>query len=113
MISFFPSREVALSIGSFSLHWYGLLYFAAFVVAWYLLPRLQKYRGLNLSSDEWSSILSWAVVGVIVGGRLGFVLFYEPSYYLSHPLEIFAVWKGGMASHGGFIGVALAMFWAL
>jgi phosphatidylglycerol:prolipoprotein diacylglycerol transferase len=113
MIDLFPTREIALQIGSFSVHWYGLMYFAAFIVAWYLLPRLQKYRDINLTSEEWSSILSWAVVGVIVGGRLGFVLFYGPSYYLAHPLEIFAVWKGGMASHGGFIGVTLAMMWAL
>ncbi len=113
MIDLFPTREVALQIGSFHIYWYGMMYFSAFIVAWHLLPRLQKYRNITLSSEEWSNILSWAVVGVIVGGRLGFVLFYEPAYYLSHPLEIFAVWKGGMASHGGFIGVSLAMMWAL
>ncbi len=113
MITFFPSRMVALEIAGFGIHWYGLLYFAAFVVAWFLLPRLQKYRSLSLSMDEWSSIISAAVIGVILGGRLGYVLFYAPLYYLQHPLEIFEVWKGGMASHGGFIGVALALYYVL
>lgn len=113
MIDFFPSRVIAVEILGFNVHWYGLLYFAGFVIAWVLLPRLQRERELSLSSDEWSRLISWIVVGVIVGGRLGYVLFYDPWYYLSNPLEIFAVWKGGMASHGGFIGVTLAMLWAL
>jgi phosphatidylglycerol---prolipoprotein diacylglyceryl transferase len=113
MIEFFPSRTVAVEIGGFGIHWYGLLYFAAFMLAAWLLPRLQKHRGLSLTQDEWSSILMWGVVGVIVGGRLGYVLFYQPSYYLSHLFEVIAVWNGGMSSHGGFIGVVLAMFWAL
>lgn len=113
MIQLFPSRQVALELFGFGIHWYGLLYFAAFVIAWFLLPRLQKYRGLQYSSEDWSNILSWAVVGVIVGGRLGYVLFYNPVYFLQHPLEIFAVWQGGMSSHGGFIGVALALAWIM
>lgn len=110
MISFFPSRAVALQLFGFSVHWYGIMYFLAFLVAWYLVPRLQKKRGLSFSADEWSGLLTAAVLGVIIGGRLGFVLFYEPAYFLMHPLKVFAVWEGGMASHGGFIGVTLAMY---
>ncbi|UPA22182.1 prolipoprotein diacylglyceryl transferase [Candidatus Peribacteria bacterium] len=113
MISFFPSRTVALELFGFGIHWYGLLYFAAFVLAWFLVPHLQKYRQLTLSADNWSSLISAAVIGVIVGGRLGYVFFYAPSYYLENPLQIFAVWNGGMASHGGFIGVAIAMLFVL
>ncbi len=113
MISLFPSRTVAIDLFGFGVHWYGLMYFAAFIIAWFLVPRLQTYRHLHLNSDEWSSLLSAAVIGVIVGGRLGYVLFYAPSYYVQHPLEIFAVWQGGMASHGGFIGVAVAMLFVL
>lgn len=113
MIAFFPSRAIALTVGSFSIHWYGLLYLCGFLLAWILIPRLQKFRGLSITRDEWGSILSAAVVGVIVGGRLGFVLFYEPVYFLSHPWEILMVWKGGMASHGGFIGVTVALLWTL
>lgn len=113
MFALFPSRTVALVLFGFPVHWYGLLYFAGFLIGWWMLPKLQKLRNLNLSADELSSILSAAVVGVIVGGRLGYVLFYAPTYYLRHPLEIFAVWNGGMASHGGFIGVALVLWYVL
>jgi phosphatidylglycerol:prolipoprotein diacylglycerol transferase len=112
MLSFFPSRTVALSLFGFDLHWYGLLYLAAFLVAYVLLPRLQRYRDVTLSRDAWSDILSWGILGVLLGGRLGYVLFYDPAYFLAHPLEIFAVWQGGMSSHGGFIGVILSMLYS-
>ena len=113
MIAFFPSRTVALELFGFSVHWYGLLYLAGFLLAWALLPKLQKYRQLSLSADDWSGLLSAAVLGVIVGGRLGFVLFYEPAYFVAHPIEIFQVWHGGMSSHGGFLGVTVALLIAL
>lgn len=113
MIAFFPSRTVAIEFFGFGIHWYGLLYFAGFIIGWFLVPYLQKYRNLHLTADHWSSILSAAVIGVIVGGRLGYVLFYAPVYYLQHLLEIFAVWNGGMASHGGFIGVTVALLFVL
>lgn len=109
MIQFFPSRTVAFVLFHFPVHWYGLLYLLGFLIAWWLLPRLQRLRGLSLSHDEWSGILSASVLGVLIGGRLGFVLLYQPAYYFSHPAEIFAVWQGGMSSHGGFIGVAVAL----
>lgn len=113
MLSFFPSRTVAIEFFGFPIRWYGLLYLAGFLLAWWLLPRLQRYRGLLLTREEWERLLGFAVFGVIVGGRLGFVLLYEPTYFLAHPLKIFAVWEGGMASHGGFLGVAVALFLAL
>ncbi len=113
MIDLFPSRAVALDLFGWQVHWYGLLYLAAFLLAWFLVPRLQHFRSLQLSSDEWSRMLSWAVVGVIVGGRIGYVLFYAAAYYIAHPLQIVAVWQGGMSSHGGMIGVAVAIGWAL
>jgi phosphatidylglycerol---prolipoprotein diacylglyceryl transferase len=113
MIHFFPSRPVFVELLGFSVHWYGLMYLLAFLIAWYLLPRLQKLRGLCLSTDEWASVLSYAIIGVIAGGRLGYVLLYDPVYFARHPLEIFAVWHGGMSSHGGFIGVTLALLYAL
>lgn len=110
MIEFFPARAVALSLFGFAIHWYGLLYLAGFVLGYVLLPRLQKYRGLTLTKDQWSDILTWSVVGVLAGGRLGYVLLYDPFEYLRNPLEILMVWHGGMASHGGFIGVILVLF---
>ena len=113
MIELFPSRPVALALFGFEIHWYGLLYLAGFLIAAYLLPRLQRYRKLDLSRDTWAALLSWSVVGVIIGGRLGYVFFYEPSYFLVHPLQMFAVWQGGMSFHGGLIGVILVLlFWS-
>ncbi len=113
MIAFFPSRIVALQIGSFQVHWYGIMYLLSFILAYVLLPILQRYRKLILTRDQWSTILSWGIIGVIVGGRLGYILFYEPVYYFQHPEKILAVWEGGMASHGGFIGVSLAMWYVM
>jgi phosphatidylglycerol---prolipoprotein diacylglyceryl transferase len=113
LFDIFPSRTIAFIILGFPVHWYGLLYFAAFLIGWFLIGRLQKYRSLNLTADELSSVLTATVIGVILGGRLGYILFYNPWYYLQNPLDIFAVWKGGMASHGGFIGVAVALLYVL
>lgn len=112
MIDFLPSREVVITLGSWSVRWYGLLYVVAFWQTWYFLPRLQKYRALTLARDQWTYILSWAAVGVIAGGRLGYILFYHPYHYWQHPLEIFYLWQGGMSSHGGFIGVGVAVWLA-
>jgi phosphatidylglycerol:prolipoprotein diacylglycerol transferase len=109
-MEFFPTRQVALSIGPLAIHWYGLLYLVAFLLAWYLIPRLGKYRNLTLSKEQVSSLMSYAILGTLIGGRLGYVLFYGAEYFGEHPLEILAVWKGGMSSHGGFIGVMLALF---
>ncbi|MBI3331962.1 prolipoprotein diacylglyceryl transferase [Candidatus Peregrinibacteria bacterium] len=111
MISFFPSRPVALELFGFAIHWYGLMYLLAFLLALFLLPRLQKERGLHLSREDWASVVSVTVLGVIIGGRLGYVLFYEPAYYSIRPLQILMVWKGGMSSHGGFLGVAIGLFY--
>ncbi|PIR52834.1 prolipoprotein diacylglyceryl transferase [Candidatus Peregrinibacteria bacterium CG10_big_fil_rev_8_21_14_0_10_49_10] len=107
MIHFFPTRRVALEVFGFSIYWYGLLYLVSFLMAYKLLPRLQKYRGFRLTQEDWSAYLSWAVMGVLVGGRLGYVLFYAPHLLADNPLEIVKVWHGGMSSHGGFIGVLL------
>ena len=105
---------VALSLGPLSVHWYGLMYLLAFLQFWWL----GRYRILNhpqLSQAGWTvrqldDLLFYGVLGVIVGGRLGQVLFYEPEYYLANPLQILAVWRGGMSFHGGFLGVLIAMW---
>jgi phosphatidylglycerol---prolipoprotein diacylglyceryl transferase len=110
MFRIFPSREVAAEIFGFAVHWYGVMYLLAFVLAAVLIPHIQRYRNLHLSRDDWFTILSSSIVGVIVGGRLGYVFFYEPHYFAEYPEKIFAVWEGGMSSHGGFVGVALALF---
>lgn len=104
---------VALSLGPLSIRWYGLMYLVAFI-AFYLLGRHRIRQGKAASDgtpwseEELDDLLFWGVLGVVLGGRLGQVLFYEPAYYFSHPLEIVAVWKGGMSFHGGFLGVLIA-----
>ncbi|MBA3033190.1 MAG: prolipoprotein diacylglyceryl transferase [Gammaproteobacteria bacterium] len=101
---------IALSLGPLAVRWYGLMYLAGFI-AFLLLGRrraaTQPWHGLKPAALD--DLLFYGVLGVIIGGRLGQVLFYEPTYYLAHPLEILAVWKGGMSFHGGFLGVLAAM----
>lgn len=108
MIELFPSREIFLTIGSVSLHWYGLMYFLGFMLGGWLVPHVQRYRGLTLTRSQVDMLIVYVVLGVIVGGRLGYVLFWQPEFYVERPLLIFAVWQGGMSSHGGMIGTALA-----
>ncbi|MDR0576499.1 MAG: prolipoprotein diacylglyceryl transferase [Candidatus Accumulibacter sp.] len=104
---------VALQIGPLAVRWYGLMYLLAFAQFWWLGRRRLSAQpwlaGAGWTVAEIEDILFCGVVGVIVGGRLGEALFYAPAYYLHHPLEVFAVWKGGMSFHGGFLGVLLAM----
>ena len=100
---------VVFSVGPVAVRWYGLMYLAAFAAFWWLgLARIRA--GLApLTRIQFDDLLFGGILGVILGGRLGYVLFYKPAYYLSHPLEIFAIWQGGMSFHGGFLGVLLAM----
>lgn len=104
---------VALSIGPLSIRWYGLMYLAAFVqFIWLGRMRIKAHPGF-ITPEQLDDLLFYGMLGVIIGGRLGQVLFYEPAYFAAHPLEIFAVWKGGMSFHGGFIGVLVgALLWA-
>ncbi|HQR21563.1 MAG TPA: prolipoprotein diacylglyceryl transferase [Burkholderiaceae bacterium] len=103
---------VAFSIGPVSVRWYGLMYLLGFALFLVLGKLRSRDPWRDMSSQDVDDMLFYGMVGVIVGGRLGHVVFYGPlMYYLSNPLEIFAVWKGGMASHGGIIGVIVAMWW--
>lgn len=101
---------VAISIGPLSIHWYGLMYLLGFLLfillGRYRIKRNPQTMFTNTLLDD---ALFYGVLGVILGGRLGHVLFYQFSYYLQHPLEIFAIWQGGMSFHGGFLGVVVAM----
>jgi len=101
---------VALAFGPVAVRWYGLMYLLAFVAFLWLGKRraaTQPWHGL--APRHIDDLLFYGVLGVVIGGRLGQVLFYEPGYYLAHPLEVLAVWKGGMSFHGGFLGVLVAM----
>jgi len=103
---------VALQLGPLSVRWYGLMYVLAFA-GFYLLGRLRMAQRpeTGWTPRELDDLLFWGVLGVVIGGRLGQVLFYEPDYYLANPAEIIAVWRGGMSFHGGLIGVLLVMLW--
>ena len=103
---------IAFSVGPLAVRWYGLMYLVGFAAGWWLgLRRIGK--GLApVTRAQFDDLVFLAVLGVILGGRLGYVLFYKPAYYASHPLEIFAVWQGGMSFHGGLLGVMLAMSFA-
>lgn len=118
MLMYPQINPVALQLGPVAIHWYGLTYLAAFAL-FVILGRLrlkhEPYASIA-GPGAWTrrdveDILFLGVLGVIVGGRLGYCLFYKPGYYLSHPLEIFAIWQGGMSFHGGLLGVVVAMFW--
>ena len=111
-------NPVALQLGPLAIHWYGITYLVAFALFMFLgLRRLrhEPYASFQ-GAQAWSrrdveDILFLGVMGVVIGGRLGYCLFYKPGYYLSHPLEIFFVWQGGMSFHGGMLGVVGSMLW--
>lgn len=107
---------IAIAIGPLAIRWYGIMYLIAFAL-FIVLGRI-RIRQAHMASAGWTTadledMLTYGVLGVIIGGRLGEVLFYHPDYYLQHPQEILAVWNGGMSFHGGFLGVLAAMgIWA-
>jgi phosphatidylglycerol:prolipoprotein diacylglycerol transferase len=101
---------IAIHIGNFGIHWYGIMYLAGFMA----FLTLGKWRATHQTWRGWSiemvdDALFYGALGVIFGGRFGYVLFYQASYFIEHPLEVLQVWQGGMSFHGGFLGVLLAM----
>lgn len=96
-----------------ALRWYALAYIAGLLIGWRLVLRAIKSPRLwvdapPLNAEQLDRLLTWIILGVVIGGRLGFVLFYQPGYYLTHPADILRVWEGGMSFHGGFLGVVAA-----
>jgi phosphatidylglycerol:prolipoprotein diacylglycerol transferase len=100
---------VAFSIGPLAVRWYGLMYLAGFAAAWWLGVTRINHNRAPITRKQFDDLLFLAILGVILGGRLGYVLFYKPGHYFAHPLEIFAIWQGGMSFHGGLLGVMIAM----
>lgn len=95
-------------IGSFAVRWYGLLFASAFLFSYMIMNRI--FRNENLSQEVLDRLTVYMAIGVVAGARLGHCLFYEPSYYLSNPVEILKIWKGGLASHGAAIGILIALW---
>jgi phosphatidylglycerol:prolipoprotein diacylglycerol transferase len=103
---------IAFSIGPLAVRWYGLMYLTGFAIGWYLGLRRINRGFVPVTRAQFDDLLFLAILGVILGGRLGYVLFYKPAHYAAHPLEIFAIWQGGMSFHGGLLGVMAAMAFA-
>ncbi|MEO1089990.1 MAG: prolipoprotein diacylglyceryl transferase [Pseudomonadota bacterium] len=105
----FPNVDpVLIELGPFALRWYALAYIVGLLFGWRYLRWVVRRPGWRLTPEAIDDLLFYATLGVVLGGRLGFVLFYNFDYYLSHPLQIFAVWQGGMSFHGGLLGVIVA-----
>ncbi|WP_312439971.1 prolipoprotein diacylglyceryl transferase [Janthinobacterium sp.] len=106
-------NPIAIQIGPLAVHWYGLMYvlaFALFIALGRVRIRQPHIAALGWKKEDLDDMLFYGMLGVVIGGRLGEVLFYRPEYFFHNPLEIFMVWHGGMSFHGGFLGVILAMY---
>ncbi len=103
-------NPVLFTIGPFAIKYYGLVYALGFILAYVLLRYAVKKGRIKLTYDAIDSYLLWLIVGVVVGARLFEIIFYEPSYYFSHPLAMFMIWNGGMSFHGGLAGVILVTY---
>ncbi len=102
-------NPVAVAFGPIAIRWYALAYITALVLGWRLMRRLARQSPPVATGEQVDDFLTWATLGVVLGGRLGYVLFYQPGLYFAHPAEILKVWQGGMSFHGGALGVTVAL----
>ena len=103
---------IAFSIGPVAVHWYGIMYLLGFGAAWWLgNRRIAAGRLPGVNADAFSDLLFYAMIGVVLGGRIGYMLFYTPGAFLDNPALLFRVWEGGMSFHGGLVGVLIASLW--
>jgi len=111
MILIQPSIDpVILSLGAFEIRWYSIAYVLAFVIGSFLIKKLNHTSLKQLTSQQIDNFFIWAIIGVIVGGRLGYVLFYQFNLFLNEPLYVFKIWTGGMSFHGGLVGMICSIF---
>lgn len=103
--------RVALQLGPLEIRWYSLAYISGILIGWWYIRRMLKQPGAPMAARHADDLVFYATLGVILGGRLGYVLFYNLTYYIANPLKIFALWDGGMSFHGGVIGVTVAIWW--
>ncbi|MEO1820097.1 prolipoprotein diacylglyceryl transferase [Pseudomonas sp.] len=111
MLTYPQIDPVAVAIGPLQIHWYGLMYLIGIGGAWWLAKRRLADFDPTWSKETLSDLVFWVALGVIAGGRLGYVLFYDLGAYISNPVLILEIWKGGMSFHGGLLGVLLALLW--
>jgi phosphatidylglycerol:prolipoprotein diacylglycerol transferase len=103
--------KIAVDFGRFELRWYSLAYLAGILVGWWYLLKLLAQPGAPMARRHADDMVFYATLGIILGGRLGYVVFYKPLTYIAHPIEIVKLWDGGMSFHGGVIGVSLGILW--
>lgn len=101
---------IAVSVGPLNIHWYGIMYLCAFASAWWLAMHRAKAPHAVINQAQVENLITYGAFGVILGGRLGYVVFYNFDYWMSDPLWLFRIWEGGMSFHGGLVGVLIAMF---
>jgi len=105
----FPEIDpILITLGPIAIRWYGLAYVAGLLFGWWYLIRLARFEPKVMEPEEAGDFLTWAVLGVVLGGRLGYVFFYQPGLFLANPVAILTLWEGGMSFHGGFLGVVVA-----
>lgn len=109
MLTFPLIDPVAFSLGPLKVHWYGLMYLFGFVAAWLLARWRVKHYQLDWTNEQVSDLIFYAALGVILGGRIGYMVFYGTEHLLANPLSLFKLWEGGMSFHGGLLGVAIAV----
>lgn len=110
MLTYPQFDPVALQIGPLKIHWYGVMYLLGFFVTWILANRRAKRLDISLTSEQIADLIFYGALGVIVGGRLGYMLFYGWSDLIANPLNLFKIWQGGMAFHGGLLGVLVSLW---
>ncbi len=108
MFAFPDIDPVALQIGPLAIRWYALSYVVGIVLGYYYVVRLCEKHGPMLTKEAKDNLILFAILGVLLGGRIGYILFYQPEYFLEHPLSVFMLWQGGMSFHGGAAGVIIA-----
>lgn len=108
MLTYPQIDSIAFQVGPLAVRWYGLMYLFGFICAYVLILQLTKKSQFAINSDTVADLLFACVLGVVLGGRLGYTLFYNFDYYWRHPIEVFYVWQGGMSFHGGLLGVIIA-----
>jgi phosphatidylglycerol:prolipoprotein diacylglycerol transferase len=104
-------NPILIQIGPIKIHWYGLMYLLAFLSAWWLGRSRARQPGAAVNEQQLGDLIFYCALGVVLGGRIGYILFYNFAEYLSNPLEILKIWQGGMSFHGGLIGVLIAVGW--
>ena len=112
MFEFPDISPVALDFGIIKIRWYALSYIAGILISWYLILKIIKLKKIDINTKQVSDLVGNSMIGIIIGGRLGYVLFYNPEYYLNNLVEIFKIWNGGMSFHGGFLGVVFAIIYS-